>query len=87
MHYIKNTFLAKEFDNKPAVGIKLDALKGNGIFEFQLRSNPLNQIYCQDKDYLRIYRSHSWKNKFGVVVKIFPLEIFNLKENPQKKLV
>lgn len=86
MLIIANTFLAKEFEDKPAIGLRIDALKGNGLFEFKLRSRP-EIIYSKDKDFLRVFQSHTWKNKWGITVKIFPLEIFKVKQDLQGKLL
>lgn len=93
MYRVKEPFITRpgQFEDGKeslAVGIKADALKGEGTFELELKSEP-NKIYYRTKEFLRNFaaakRSY-WRSPKGSMVAIFPLNIFEARESPQKPL-
>lgn len=86
MYRVRNTFLAKEFGYKTAVGIATSALVGNGKFNLEIIKRP-GEKYFQDKQFLRDYNSHYWVSPRGKECKILPLDIFNKIETGQIKLL
>ncbi|MBI2046509.1 MAG: hypothetical protein HYT28_03780 [Parcubacteria group bacterium] len=93
MYRVKEPFITRpgqfEKDKESlAVGIKSDALKGDGSFELELKSEP-GKIYHKTKEILRkfaVTKKSYWTSPKGSMVAIFPLDIFEVRESPQKSL-
>lgn len=93
MYRVKEPFITRpgQFEKEKeslAVGIKADALKGDGVFELELKSDP-GKVYHKTKETLRKFaaiRKSYWTSPKGSMVAIFPIDIFEVRESPQKSL-
>ncbi len=81
----------EEGERSIAVGVAVDALKGEGKFELKLKSDP-EKIYYRDKKELKRFAQNNdslWKSDNGTMTYIFPLKAFETRKNKkyQKQLV
>lgn len=93
MYRVKEPFVTRpgqfEKDQESlAVGIKADALKGSGVFELELKSDP-GKVYHKARETLRKFaaaKGSFWRSPKGSMVAIFPINIFEVRESSQKSL-
>lgn len=93
MYRVKEPFVTRpgqfEKDKESlAVGIKADALKGSGVFELELKSDP-GKVYHKTRETLRKFataKGSFWRSPKGSMVAIFPIDIFEIRESSQKSL-
>lgn len=95
MHSLKKPpFLTRPGQFSPgkqslAIGIDRDALKGDGVHEFCFASDPKKIYYKSKKFLMDFHAAHPrdyYESPGGSIAAVFPLDIFETRESPQKSL-